>query len=150
MRPARLPILRTMNRSLAALALAIPLVGCALPPPDQPAHYTRMGRFVGLVAKCGCGTGLTASQVLAGYPQVAGGRYSPLEIERMRGYVEAGATENFDNQLEICAEVCAQPCAVNAVAEPLGGRTVPGVPACFISERNLHLTIGRHDDGAWP
>lgn len=136
-----------MKRSVAVLVLALPLAACALPPPDQPAHFSRMGRFIGLVSTCGCGTGLTESQVMADFQRVLGGRYTAEDIRRMRGYVEAGATETFDNQIEICAEVCAQPCAVNAVAGPLGGRAIPGVPACFISERDLRLTIGRHDDG---
>ncbi len=140
-----------MRQTFAIFALALPLAACALPPPDQPAHFSRVGRFIGLVAKCGCGTGLTEGQVMADYQRVLGGRYSAEDAGRVRGYVEAGATENYDNQIEICAQVCAQPCMVNAVAEPLGGRPIPGVPACLISERDLHLTIGRHDDGAdWP
>lgn len=140
-----------MRHPLAILFLALPLAACALPPPDQPAHYSRVGRFIGLVANCGCGTGLTESQVMADYPRVLAGRYSAEDVRRVRGYVEVGATENYDNQIEICAQVCAQPCMVNAVAEPLGGRPIPGVPACLISERDLHLTIGTFSDsGDWP
>lgn len=136
-----------MKRAVAVLALA--LAGCTLPPPDQPAHPSRMGRFMGLVANCGC-SDLSADRMLAEYPRAAAGRYSEAEIRAMRGYVELGATERYDNQLEICKEACSQACMVNAVAAPLGGRTNPGVAACLVSERDLHLTVGRFDSSDWP
>lgn len=137
------------TKSILALILALPLAGCTLPGADEPAHPNRMGRFIGLVANCGCGTGLTTSQVMAGYPQVAGGAYSPEDLRRMHGFVEVGATERFSNQYEICAEVCVQACKVNTVAAPLGGRTIPGAEPCPITERGLHLTLGRTDGGPW-
>lgn len=131
------------------LVLIVPLAACVLPPADQPAHFTRMGRFAGLIAKCGC-SDITPSRMLAEYERALAGLYSAEELRRMRGHVEAGATENFDNQYEICAEACSQTCMVNAVAAPLGGRTFPGIAACTVTERDLHLTLGRHGDGSFP
>ena len=127
-----------MKHVASVVALVMALGGCSLPPPDQPAYYARMGRFLGLVADCGC-SNIAPERMIADYPKALGGHYSPAEIKAMKGYVEMGATERWDNQGSICADACMQPCMVNAVAQPLGGRTVPGVPACLVSERNLHL-----------
>jgi hypothetical protein len=127
-----------MKRVAAVVAVLFALGGCSLPPPDQPAHFSRMGRFLGLVASCGC-SDITPERMIAEYPKALGGHYSEAEIKSMKGYVELGATERWDNQASICADACMQPCMVNAVAGPLGGRTVPGVPACLVSERDLHL-----------
>lgn len=135
-----------IRRTIILLPLALALGACTLPPPDQPAWYGRMGRFMGLVSQCGC-SDIPAERMLADYPQALGGRYSPAEVKAMRGYIDAALAENFDNQMEICAEVCGQKCMVNAVAEPLGGRTYPGVAACLVSERDLHLTTGRYSGG---
>ncbi|WP_173978041.1 hypothetical protein [Magnetospirillum sp. UT-4] len=131
------------------LLVALVLAGCALPPPDQPAHYQRMGRFLGLVANCGC-SDIGRDRMLAEYPRALGGRYTPDEVKAMRGYVDLGAHEKYENQFLICAEVCSQTCMVNAVAEPLGGRVTPGVPACLVSERDLHLTFGETGGDNWP
>lgn len=140
-----MPILTGMSRFLPPVAiLALLTTGCALPPPDQPAHPNRMGRFLGLVANCGC-SDISAGRMLADYPRAVAERYSPAEIQAMKGWVELGATERYDNQIEICAQACSQTCMVNAVAAPLGGRVNPGVPACLVSERDLHLTQGRFD-----
>ncbi|MGE5548579.1 MAG: hypothetical protein ACM33T_16860 [Solirubrobacterales bacterium] len=130
------------SRATTLLVSILALAACTLPASDQPAHYSRMGRFMGLVARCGC-SDITPSRMVAEYPRALGSRYSAADIERMHGYVAAGATEKFDNEIEICAEACSQRCMVNAVAGPLGGRTVPGVPACLVNERDLHLTEGR-------
>jgi hypothetical protein len=127
-----------MKRVASLLAVLLALGGCALPPPDQPAYYSRMGRFLGLVASCRC-SDITPERMITEYPKALGGRYTDAEIKAMKGYVELGTTERWDNQASICADACMQPCMVNAVAAPLGGRTVPGVPACPVSERNLHL-----------
>jgi hypothetical protein len=108
-----------------------------------------MGRFIGLVGLCGC-SDLGPDQVLDRYAKALGGHYSEAEAKAMRGYVDLGAGEKFDNQLEICAEVCGQSCMVNAVAGPMGGRTVKGGDACLVSERDLHLTVGRYDGQQWP
>lgn len=128
--------------------LTLALAGCVLPPPDQPAHPTRMGRFLGLVANCGC-SDITPDRMLAEYPRAIAGRYSEAEIKSMRGYVDLGASERYDNQLEICKEACSQTCMVNAVVAPLGGRVNPGVAACLVSERHLHLTPGKFDGPDW-
>ena len=128
-----------MRRCISVVALVLALGGCSmLPPPDQPAHYSRMGRFLGLVASCGC-SDITPARMIADYSKALGGHYSADEIKKMKGYVELGADERWDNQASICADACMQPCMVNAVAQPLGGRTVPGVEACLVSERDLHL-----------
>ena len=133
-------------RTLLAVVMASLLAGCALPPPDQPAHPGRMGRFLGLVSRCGC-SDIAPERMLADYAKAAR-HYSAADIEAMRGYVDLGLTENFDNQMEICAEACSQSCMVNAVAAPLGGRTVAGVAACLVNERDLHLGVGRFS-GDW-
>lgn len=132
-----------MRKRLPALVLLL-LAGCTLPPPDEPAHFSRMGRFLGLVSHCGC-SDIAPDRMLAEYSRALDDRYSPAEVASMRGYVDMGLSENYDNQIEICREACSQSCMVNAVAGPMGGRTIPGVQACLVSERDLHLTIGRFD-----
>lgn len=129
----------TSLKHLAA-ALALFLLGACAVPPDQPAHHARMGRFMGLVAGCGC-SDVTPERMMAEYRKALGGRYSDAEAKAMGGYVELGATERWENQPQVCAEVCSQRCMVQAVVEPLGGRGV-GVAPCLVSERNLHLTDG--------
>lgn len=117
------------------------LTGCTLPPPDQPAAPNRMGRFLGLVANCGCAA-IDGDRMLAQYGRAVAGRYSEAEIKAMHGYVDLGTTERFDNQMEICAEICSQTCMVNSVAAPLGGRLGGDGSSCLVSERDLHLTEG--------
>lgn len=134
-------------RAGVALLVLLSLAGCVLPPPDQPAHPSRMGRFVGLVARCGC-SDLDRARMLDDYPKAVA-HYDTTAIAAMKGYVDLALTENFDNQMEICATVCAQSCMVNAVAAPLGGRTVPGAGACLVNERDLDLPLGRFGD-SWP
>lgn len=132
---------------LAPLTLTVlPLLAGCLPAPDQPAWEGRMGRFAGLIARCGC-SDITSDRMLAEYPKAMAGRYSEAEIKAMHGYVELAATEAWDNQAEICGEVCAQSCMVEAVVQPLGGHGT-GVAACPVTERDLHLTDGRHDLGS--
>ena len=126
------------------VGLCLVLAGCALPPPDQPAHPSRMGRFLGLVSRCGC-SDITPTRMLDDYAKAAAGHYSDAQIKSMHGYVDAALAENYDNQLEICGEVCGQSCMVNAVAAPMGGRRIQGAGACLVSERDLHLTVGRMD-----
>lgn len=135
-------------RRIVAL-VAVTLAGCALPPPDRPAHPVRMGRFLGLVANCGC-SDISPGRMLAEYPRAVAGRYSEADIAAMKGYVDAGASERYDNQIEICKEACSQRCMVNAVAQPLGGKLNPGTPACLVSERDLHLTVGRFNGPQLP
>lgn len=128
-------------RIVLALTIVALLAGCALPPPDQPAHPSRMGRFLGLVSRCGC-SDIDGERMLAEYGKATAGHYSEAQTKSMRGYVDLALSENFDNQLDICAEACSQTCMVNAVAGPLGGRTLAGAGTCLVSERDLHLTIG--------
>ncbi|MBR9970292.1 hypothetical protein [Magnetospirillum sulfuroxidans] len=129
-------------RIIASLALVVLVAGCALPPADQPAHPSRMGRFLGLVSRCGC-SDIGGDRMLAEYGKVTARHYSEAQTKSMRGYVDLALSENFDNQLDICAEICSQGCMVNAVAIPLGGRPVAGAAACLVSERDLHLTTGQ-------
>ncbi|OAN51279.1 hypothetical protein A6A04_16650 [Paramagnetospirillum marisnigri] len=131
-----------MKAVLAACLLL--LAGCALPPPDQPAHFVRMGRFVGLVANCGC-SDITPDRMRADYAQTLGGRYSAAEITAMKGYVDLAASEQWQNRSLVCAEVCSQACMVQSVVEPLGGRRVAAV-GCLVNERDLHLTDGSQLD----
>lgn len=127
--------------------LVIPVVLLSLAAcvgPDRPASPERLGRFMGLVARCGC-SDVTPSRMAAEYPRVVAGRYSPAEIERMKGFVQLGVAENYSNQLPICAEVCSQTCAVNAVVTPLEGRRVGDGSACALTEGGLNLTTGWDD-----
>ncbi len=115
---------------------------CSLiPPPDQPASVPRLGRFIGLVARCEC-SNISTSRILAEFPRAVSQHYSAAQIDALRGYVELGATERFDNQIVICAEACSQTCMVNAIAGPLGGALQGNGAACLVSERDLHLTMG--------
>jgi hypothetical protein len=129
-------------RKIAAAALLLALTGCFLPPADQPAYPSRMGRFMGLIAHCGC-SDVSPDRMIAEYGRAVAGRYSEAEIKSMKGYVDLATVEHFDNQEEICAEVCSQHCMVQAVVGPLGGRPV-AAQACPVTERDLHLTTGRH------
>lgn len=134
-----------------ALFSLLSLAACALPPPEQPAQYTRMGRFMGLVANCAC-TDITPERMQADYAKVVAGRYSEAEIAAMAGYVALGVGEKWQNLIQICAEICSQTCMVRAVTEPLGGHGADG-PACLVSERDLHLTDGQQIDtggGGFP
>ena len=136
-------------RTLACVLGVLLLASCALPPPDQPAAPNRMGRFLGLVANCGC-SDIDRDRMLADYPRAVAGRYTEAEIKTMHGYVDVGATENFDNQLIICADTCAKTCMVNAVAAPLGGRLSGDGTTCLVSERDLNLVEGtRNDEHGW-
>lgn len=131
----------------AALVLAFSLAGCSLlPPPDQPASPNRIGRFMGLIANCGC-SDISTDRMLVEYPRAVAGRYSPAEIKAMHGYIDVGAAEKYDNQLVICREACAQTCMVNSVAKPLGGRLSGDGGTCPITERDLHLTEGHYSTG---
>ncbi|MBC7951127.1 MAG: hypothetical protein H7Z12_04795 [Rhodospirillaceae bacterium] len=133
-------------KALSILALAAFLSSCTLPSADQPASPNRMGRFLGLVASCGC-SDITPQRMLAEYPRAVAGLYSDAEIKAMHGYVDVGASERHDNQIEICASACAQTCMVNAVAKPLGGRLRGDGATCLVNERDLHLGTGRYGDG---
>jgi hypothetical protein len=126
-------------RYLAA-ALSLSLLAACVPPPDQPAYYSRMGRFIGLVANCGC-SDVTTEAMIAQYRKALGDRYSAREVAAMEGYVKLGAGENWTNMTQVCAEVCAQRCMVQAVVEPMGGRSQGEAP-CLVSERDLRLTDG--------
>ncbi len=126
--------------SAFTLFIALAVAGCTFTPPDGPPHPSRMGRFLGLVSRCGCAD-ITASRMLAEFPQAVAGRYTPSELATMRGYVADGLYENYDNQIEICAEACGQRCAVETVARALDVGT--GVATCPITEGGLHTTFGR-------
>jgi hypothetical protein len=123
----------------AAAALICLLCAC-VPPPDQPAYHARMGRFMGLIANCGC-SDITPDRMVAEYRKALGERYPASAVAAMEGYVKLGATEIWDNMTQVCAEVCAQRCMVQAVVEPLGGHGM-GEKPCLVSERDLHLTDG--------
>lgn len=123
-----------------ATALALCLLAGCVAPPDQPAYYARMGRFMGLVANCRC-SDIPPERMMAEYRKALGGRYSDAEAKAMGGYVELGATERWENQPQVCAEICSQRCMVQAVVEPLGGKGTGEAP-CLVSERDLHLTEG--------
>jgi hypothetical protein len=129
-----------LMRHIAA-ALALCLLAACVPPPDQPAYFARMGRFMGLVANCGC-SDITPTRMAAEYRKALGGRYPESEITAMGGYVRLGAEEKWENQMQVCIEVCSQRCMVQSVVEPLGGRGT-GEKACLVSERDLHLTDGQ-------
>lgn len=130
------------------LLVVLALGACVLPPPDQPAYYARMGRFMGLIANCGC-SDITPEQMIGQYAQALGDRYSAEETRRMSGYVKLGAGEMWNNRSLVCAEVCSQRCMVQSVVEPLGGRGT-GVAACLVSERDLHLTDGAQIESLEP
>lgn len=143
-------------RPLAVLLFALAVAGCSLPPPDQPAAPNRVGRFIGLIGNCGC-SDIGPDRIVAEYPRAMAGRYSDADIKAMHGYVDVGASERYDNQILICREACAQTCMVNTVVLPLGGRPAGDGRACPITERDLHLTEGLHDNIArgwgvinWP
>ncbi|MGE5476265.1 MAG: hypothetical protein ACM3Q1_06395 [Bacteroidales bacterium] len=129
-------------RPLIASLLLLTLAACAVP--DRPASPERLGRFMGLVARCNC-SDIGPARMAAEYRRAVAGRYSPAEIERMQGFVQLGGAENYSNQVPICAEVCSQTCAVNAVVMPLGGRPVGDGATCFPSEGGLALTTGWTD-----
>ncbi|RAU20693.1 hypothetical protein CU669_17285 [Paramagnetospirillum kuznetsovii] len=120
------------------------LGGCMLPSADQPAHFARMGRFMGLIANCGC-SDISVDRMRADFGQALGGRYSAAEIKAMKGYVDLGAAEQWQNMPLVCGEVCSQRCMVQSVVEPLGGRGM-GEKACLVNERDLHLTDGNQFD----
>ncbi len=127
-------------RVVLFLGVALVLAGCgSFTRPDAPAHPSRMGRFLGLVSSCGCAK-ISPSRMQAEFPKAVQGRYSPADIEAMRGWVAFGLTEHYDNGTEICAEACSQHCAVESVAKALGAGT--GGAACPITEGNLKLTPG--------
>lgn len=125
---------------LAAAALLLGLLAACVPPPDQPAYFSRMGRFMGLIANCGC-SDIGPERMVAEYRKALGDRYAANEVTAMEGYVKYGATERWDNLHHVCVEVCSQRCMVQSVVEPLGGRGT-GEAACLVSERDLHLTEG--------
>lgn len=133
-------------RPLAAAILLLSVSACSLPPPDQPAAPNRMGRFMGLIANCGC-SDISPERMLADYPRAVAGRYGDADIKAMHGYVDVGAYEKFDNQVVICRAACSQTCMVNSVAAPLGGRLSGDGRSCPVTERDLHLTEGIHDSG---
>jgi hypothetical protein len=124
------------------ICLLFLMTGCTAP--DQPASPERLGRFMGLVAQCGC-SDVTPDRMLVEYSRALAGRYSEAELRRMKGFVELGATERFTNQIPICAEVCSQTCQVNGVVKPLGGRLRGDGTTCPLGERDLHLTTGWTD-----
>jgi hypothetical protein len=130
----------TIRRSLILFVPLLALGGCFLPPADQPADAARFGRFVGLVARCGC-TDLGVERTAQGLDRLLAGR-TDAEARTARSYFRLGAEENWDNMIEICGEVCGQSCMVAAVAAPLGGHG-PEIAACPVTERDLHLTEGR-------
>jgi len=136
----------SLLRQRGGIILGAALLAGCLPSSDQPAWEGRMGRFAGLIARCGC-SDLSPERMVADYPRAMVGRYSATEIQAMRGYITVAITEVADNQAEICAEVCAQSCMVEAVVGPLGGHGRDGSPACPVTERDLHLTDGYHDQG---
>ena len=138
-----------VRRTLAIAVTALGLASCTLPPPDQPAAPNRMGRFLGLVANCGC-SDISPQRMLSDYPRAVAGLYSDADIKAMHGYVDLGASEKYDNQTVVCRAACSQTCMVNAVAKPLGGRLSGDGATCLVSERDLHLTEGvRNHGGLW-
>lgn len=128
-----------MRRAVAVVILSLSLAGCA--GADRPASPERLGRFMGLVAACGC-SDVSLSRLLAEYPRAVAGRYSPADLQRLRGFIELGGTENYSNQVPICAEACSQTCLVNAVVVPLDGRPAGDGTACQPTEARINLTTG--------
>lgn len=116
-------------RRLLILALALLAAACAAA--DRPASPERLGRFMGLVAQCGC-SDVSAARLAQSHPD-------------MRGFIELGASENFSNQVPICREACSQTCAVNAVVLPLGGRPAGDGRTCPLTEGGINLTTGWSD-----
>lgn len=135
---------------LRPVILALALASCAVPAADQPAAPNRMGRFIGLVANCGC-SDIGRERMLSDYPRAVADRYSEADVKAMHGYADVGAYEKYDNQIVICREACAQTCMVNSVVQPLGGRLSGDGRSCLVSERNLHLTEGTRNNtgGHW-
>lgn len=136
-------------RPLLAVLMVLSVTACSLPPPDQPAAPNRMGRFLGLIANCGC-SDISRERMLAEYPRAVAGRYGDADIKAMHGYVDVGATEQYDNQIVICRAACSQTCMVNSVAAPLGGRLSGDGRTCPVTERDLHLTEGVRSGSSWP
>lgn len=85
-------MLKLVGPLIAVLALGPALGSCSLPPPDQPAAPNRMGRFLGLVANCGC-SDIGRDRMLSDYPHAVAGRYTDKQIKDMHGYVDLGAHE---------------------------------------------------------
>lgn len=126
---------------LRRFAVLLPLAMAACTAPDAPASPERLGRFIGLVANCGC-SDIGPERMLAEYPRAVSGRYSAADVSRMHGFIDVGTDEKFENQPLICAEVCTQTCAVNFVVLPLGGRPAGNGASCVPTEGGLHLTTG--------
>ena len=143
LRPGRLPLSRCALRVLVGLTVFLVLAVGTAEATDQPAPINRIGRFLGLVASCGC-SDISPERMIADYAQVLGNNYSAAEVKAMKGYVELGADEHWDNQASICAGVCIRRCMVNAAVAPLGGRLSPGIESCPISERDMDLEEPRH------
>ena len=131
---------------LRIVTLALVVTSCSFPAPDQPAAPNRIGRFIGLIANCGC-SDVTRERMLAEYPRAVSGTYSPDDFRRMHGFVDLGAWETWDNQIVICREACGQTCMVNAIVQPLGGRLSGDGRSCPVTERDLHLTMGLSHSG---
>lgn len=140
--PDRRPTIPLLALAVAVMALG----GCTSP--DEPAYFSRMGRFMGLVANCGC-SDIPPAKMVSDYRKAVEGRYSEKDIVAMKGYVEAASTENWDNEPQVCAEICSQRCMVTAVAEPLGGKGT-GEPACLVNERDLRTPAGAKVDSLEP
>ncbi|MGE5475726.1 MAG: hypothetical protein ACM3Q1_03665, partial [Bacteroidales bacterium] len=85
-----------MPRRFIAAVIVLTLAACA--GADRPASPERLGRFAGLVARCGC-SDVTVLRMLADYPPSLAGRYSPDDVRRLRGFIEMGGSENFSNQV---------------------------------------------------
>lgn len=139
-----------LRRLIAAFAMLLTVASCALlPPPDQPAAPNRMGRFMGLIANCGC-SDISVDRMLAEYPRAVAGRYTDAQVKSMHGYVDVGGYERYDNQIVICRAACSQTCMVNSVAAPLGGKLSGDGSTCPVTERDLHLTEGvRSNNGTF-
>lgn len=137
-----------MLRRLFALMAALVVASCSLlPPPDQPAAPNRIGRFIGLIANCGC-SDIGPERMLVEYPRAVADRYSAAEIKSMHGYVDVGAYERYANQIVICRAACSNTCMVNSVVAPLGGKLAGDGRSCPITERDLHLTEGVTSSGS--
>jgi hypothetical protein len=137
-------------KALRPLVLLVSLASCTLPSGDEPAAPNRMGRFMGLIANCGC-SDIGPGRMLAEYPRSVAERYAEPQVKAMHGYIDVGAAEKFDNQIVICREACSQTCMVNTVVAPLGGRLSGDGRSCPVTERDLHLTEGIRNNtgGHW-